>query len=209
LLAWSLVEIFWAEVWARNFRENDRATLDRALLVGQRAVLLDGNDAWCHIGLVYVHFARKSFDLAAHHLDIATRLNPNDSEIVTHRAMLEEFTGRPQEALHLTDLVLRLNPSPRNDYWITRGLALYHLRRYEEAAKAFKRATASRPYVYRYRAACYAQLDEFEDARDMVAESLRLQPGFSLRRWTVIEPYGSQADLEHMLDGMRKAGLPE
>ena len=104
---------------------------------------------------------------------------------------------------------MRLNPAPRNDHWITRGLALYHLRRYDEAAKTFERATASRPYVCRYRAACYAQFGEFEDARDLVAESLRLQPGFTLRVWTAIEPYGSQADLEHMLNGMRKAGLPD
>jgi adenylate cyclase len=209
LLAWSLVEIYWTEVWIEDLRDNARATLDRALLAAQRAVALDGNDSLCHCALAYAHIARKSFDLAAHHIDLARKLNPNDAESIAHRAMLAVFTGRPQQALQLMDLATRLDPMPRTDYWVGQGLALYHLHRYADAAKAFERATGWQPYVYRYLAACYAQLGRLAEARVLVAESLKLQPGFTLRIWAAVEPYESRADLDHMLDGMRKAGLPE
>ena len=46
-------------------------------------------------------------------------------------------------------------------------------------------------------------------ARALVDESLKLQPTFTLSVWAETEPYKSQVDLDHMLEGMRKAGLPE
>jgi adenylate cyclase len=71
-LAASLVETYWEE----NFRDKKTVALDDALRVAQRAVALDDNDAQCHVQLAYVHIARKSFDLAAHHLERAAQLNP-------------------------------------------------------------------------------------------------------------------------------------
>jgi len=209
LLAWSLVEVFWTEIWTENLRESAKATLDYALLAAQRAVTLDGNDSLCHWALGYVHFSRKSFDLAAYHIGFATRLNPNDAESIARRGVLEIYTGRPRQALQSMDLAMRLNPTPPNYYWVTRGLALYHLRRYADASKAFERVTARRPYVCRYLAASYAQLGRLAEARALVVESLKLQPGFTLGVWATIEPYESRADLDLMLDGLRKAGLPE
>jgi adenylate cyclase len=175
----------------------------------RRAVALDNNDSVCHCALGLVHLARKSFNLAVHHLDLATKLNPNDAESIAHRGVLEMYTGRPQQALQSMSLAMRLDPAPPNYYWIAQGLALYHLRRYDEASKALERATAWRPYVYRYLAACFAQLDRFSEARALVAESLKLQPRFTLGVWAIIEPYQSREDLDDMLDGLRKAGLPE
>ena len=203
-LAWSLVETFWTE-WA----ENSRATIDHALLAAQKAVTLDGNDAMCHATLVYVYIARKSFDLAAHHVDIATRLNPNDSEIIMHRCMLEVYTGRFQEALRTIEVAMRLNPTPPNYYWVLQGIALYHLRRYDEAGSAFQRATARPPYVDRYLAACYAQLGRLAEARVLVTKTLEQQPDFTLSEWAAREPYQHRANLDDLLDGLRKAGLPE
>src|SRR4029453_16116465 len=76
-LALFLVEVFWTEIWSE---EKAKATLEPALLEAQRAVALDGNDSRCHSALGWVHVARKSFDLAAHHIDLAIKLNPNFAE---------------------------------------------------------------------------------------------------------------------------------
>ncbi len=43
----------------------------------------------------------------------------------------------------------------------------------------------------------------------VAAKVLEADPDFSLARWTETEPYKHQADLDHALDGLRKAGLPE
>jgi len=55
-------------------------------------------------------------------------------------------------------------------------------------------------------AACYAQLGGLEQARAQVAELLRLQ--LDLRLPNVVMRFKNPADTEHMLDGLRKAGLP-
>jgi TolB-like protein len=205
LLAASIVEIYWAE----SFRDKKTVTLGDALGAAQRAVTLDGNDARCHCALASVHIARKSFDLAALHLDRATQLNPSDAESIACRALLGVFTDRAEQALHTLELAMRLNPAPPNWYREIEGLALYQLRRYTDAARAIERATAVRPYATRYLAACNAQMGRILEAQVLTADALRLDPGFTLRAWAKIEPYESRAGLEHMIDGMRKAGLPE
>jgi TolB-like protein len=207
LLAGCLVELSWADVWTDW--DSSKALRDQAVATGKRAVALDGSDARCHSALVYVHMSRKEFDLAAHHLSLAAKLNPNDPEVIEHQGMLETYRGRPQEALRYLELAMRLNPTPPNYYRVIEGLALYQLRRYGDASKAFERATARLPYVDRYIAACYAQQGRLEGARACVAHSMQSEPQFTLRVWTRIEPYEFQADLQHLRDGMRKAGLPE
>jgi adenylate cyclase len=208
LLATILTEAFLVEKWTMS-QEDSMAALDHALATAQRAVYLDGNDALCHCALACAHLFRKSFDLAAHHFEIAVQLNPNDANIIAYRSLLEMFTGRPQEALHSLDVAMRLNPTPPNWYREIQGMVFYALRRYGDAARAWERATAMRPYVYRYLAACYAEIGNLGKVRALVDQSLRLQPHFSLRVWAIWEPYLYRDDLEHLLGGMRKAGLPE
>jgi TolB-like protein/class 3 adenylate cyclase/Flp pilus assembly protein TadD len=209
LLAWNLCEVYWAEIYGVNSRANAIAALNRALSTAQRAVALDGNDALCHCALGYIYVSRRSFELAAHHIGIASSLNPNDAEVVASRIMLEVCAGLPQQALESLDRALRLNPTPPNWYREWQGCALYSLRRYEEAAKALECATVKRPYIYRYLAASYAQMGRLADARTAAAEALRLQPEFTLSVLLGVIPWGSQADRDHVLDGLRKAGLPE
>jgi adenylate cyclase len=209
LLAWNLCEVYWADIYGESSREDAIAALDQALSSAQRAVALDGNDALCHCALGYALVSRRSFDMAAHHIGIATRLNPNDAEVIASQIMLEVCTGLPQQALDSLDRALRLIPSPPNWYREWQGCALYSLRRYEEAARAFEYATGKRAYIHRFLAASYAQMGRFVEARAAAAEALRLQPEFTLHMLLVVAPWKSQADLDHMVDGLRKAGLPE
>jgi adenylate cyclase len=52
-------------------------------------------------------------------------------------------------------------------------------------------------------------LGQLEEARKEGAEVLRINPGFTIQRHKRVLPYKHPEDLEHRLDGMRKAGLPE
>lgn len=208
LLAMTLTEAFIADKWTMPEQEVT-AALDRFLMHAQRSVDLDANDALCHCALACSHLFRKSFGLAVDHFDLALQLNPNDPDIRVYRGLLDMFMGQPQHALDVLDTALKHNPTPPNWYREIQGMIFYALRRYEEAAGAWERTTAKRPYVYRYLAACYMELGDTEKAQVLVAHALRLQPHFSLRLWAELEPYLHRHDLEHMLGGMRKAGLPE
>jgi adenylate cyclase len=183
--------------------------LDRALVAATRAVALDENDAYCHRALAHVHHCRRSFDLADYHLDLAARLNPHEFELIAYRSWFETCAGRPDAALTWLDQAARLDPRLSIWYWELRGLALYHLRRYPEAAAAFERCGTGPAFFDRFRAAAYAQAGQLDAARAEAAKALERDPDFTLTKFTKVEPYQSKASLEHMIEGMRKAGLPE
>jgi hypothetical protein len=58
-------------------------------------------------------------------------------------------------------------------------------------------------------AAAYAHAGRHEDARRELAEFLKAKPDASLASVAAAEPYADSAFLDHLLDGLRKAGLRE
>jgi hypothetical protein len=57
--------------------------------------------------------------------------------------------------------------------------------------------------------AAAAQLDNGEVARKAVAEVLKQQPDFTIKRWLELLRLVNQADAERLADGMRQAGFAE
>jgi adenylate cyclase len=57
-------------------------------------------------------------------------------------------------------------------------------------------------------AASYGQLGRRAEAEQQVAEALKLVPGYTIQRAADVEIFKNPADLEHYLNGLRKAGLP-
>ncbi len=206
-LALMLLHIYGKEEAHRPPQE--RAMLNRAFEIAQRAVQLDDNDGICHSFLGQICLSRKSFDHAEQHTEKSIRLNPNDANLIAFQALFCAFVGRPADALDRVDMALRLNPSPPNWYWAFRGLALYGLRRYAEAAAALERQTARPYWDHCWLAACYAQSGHAAEARAHAAEALKMSPGFTLRRYAATEWFKDPAALDHLIEGMRKAGLPE
>ena len=118
-------------------------------------------------------------------------------------------TGHSQEALKTLEFALKRDPIQPPWYWEIRGMALLLLRRYEEVIQAFTRKSSHASWDHGYLAVAYAHLGRGEDARKEAALAVRLQPNFSITGWARTDPYRNPADLESILDGLRKAGLPE
>jgi hypothetical protein len=58
-------------------------------------------------------------------------------------------------------------------------------------------------------ASAHAQAGQLEEARAEAVQVLRINPGFTIQGLKRILVYKDPKDLEHRLDGLRKAGLPE
>jgi adenylate cyclase len=65
------------------------------------------------------------------------------------------------------------------------------------------------PWAYVGLACAYAQLGQLEEARAAAAEVLRINPSFTIEISKRILVYKDPKGLEHYIDGMRKAELPE
>ena len=88
-------------------------------------------------------------------------------------------------------------------------MAQYAAHDYAKAATSLNPMTSPNPWDRMYSAASYAQLNRIEEARAQLAEWRRLRPQSSLLEYATNEPYKNPADLEHLLDCLRRAGLPE
>ncbi len=97
------------------------------------------------------------------------------------------------------------------------GYAKLQLGSYEQAVAWFRRAIeANRNYPQPHfrLAAALAQLGRLDEARSAVKAGLALNPAFSVSRaraaWTAMSDDPTYlAQLEPILEGLRKAGVPE
>jgi hypothetical protein len=60
-----------------------------------------------------------------------------------------------------------------------------------------------------YIAACLAYLNHSAEAHAAASEVLWLDPRFTVNRYAQVEGYTMPTQLQHLLDDLRKAGLPE
>ena len=137
----------------------------------------------------------------------AVALNPTDVRVTTPRALWLTYVGRADEALRSLDSDLLRDPFSVGSFWNVYGAAMFEARRYEEAVQAVSRLTTFCHWDYYYLAASYADLGKMERARAIGAEIIRGRPNFALGQVGITEPFKNPADLDHLLEGLRKAGL--
>jgi adenylate cyclase len=188
----------------------DPSLLDRAFELARKAVPLDENDGMCHGILGFVHLARYDYDLAEHHYQKARSLNPNSGTLSATTGVLYTYLGRPEEALDLFREARNIDPFFNPSwYWSALGAAHFVARQYPEAISAITRSSVMHHWFHAYLAAAYAYAGQPEQAQRHAAEVRRLLPGFSVSRHASREPFKRRSDLDHLMDGMRLAGLPD
>jgi adenylate cyclase len=207
-LAHSLLALSVFLEWFRDMTESDIA-LGHAFELAKKAVALDEGDSTCQSVMGWMYLFRKSFDLADQYYRRALELNPNDPETLARMSFLYAFLGRPDDAFGWLKQARVLDPYFNSTwYWHNLGLSHFIAHRYEEAIAAFSRSSTMPFWVRAYLAACYRLTNVIDRARELAAEILRMAPDFSSARLAAKEPFRHAADREHLLEGMRKAGLP-
>ena len=186
--------------------------LDEAFAIATRAAELDSHDSRCQHALGFIWLYRREYEVAERHYRRALELNPNDSDRMFGMGIILNMRGRPDEGLGWMEAAMRLNPFYPIWYELQFGIVLYSLRRYDEAVKALKRRPNATYWATRSRArlaACYAQLGQTEQAEKETAEVLRMRSDFSTEHFLRHEVLLEQADdIEHLREGLIKAGLP-
>ncbi len=152
---------------------------------------------------------RRDHDAAERHFQRALELNPNDADGTQQMGYVLALRGQCEEALRYMATARRLNPFHPTWYNNALGIALYSLRRYGEAAQAFRQLPNPGPWSRARLAACYAQMGVTEEVERLRAAILNERPDFStttfLKRDVLLERV---EDREHLHDGLILAGLP-
>jgi tetratricopeptide (TPR) repeat protein len=177
------------------------------------------DDARAHLHLGYIRIltrrAAEGIDECEHALELDRNLADAHSGI----GLGKIFVGRAEETEAHVAEALRLSPRDTLAYrWMTvAGSAKNLLGSWEQAVVWLRRsieANRNHPYAHFMLGAALAQLGRLDEAHSAVKACLALDPAFTISRvrasWTAMsDDRRFLAQLEPILEGMRKAGAPE
>jgi adenylate cyclase len=143
--------------------------------------------------------------------DRAVALNPNSFIAWTARGWVYRNAGQPEEAVRSFERAIRMSPVDPllHRVFAGMGMAFIELGRFDEAIVAFKKARRQNPSyatAYRCLASAFAHLGRDAEAREAAARLLEVDPAFTISEFIA---RGGQSNVKLMIEGLRKAGLPE
>jgi adenylate cyclase len=191
-----------------GWAESPADFLSRAEEMANKALSLDDSDVRARIVLGRIHLFRQRFDQARAEIDRAIAINPNDASALAGRGNILMWSGQTDAAIEALEFAQRIDPELNAVDRFALSLAYYLKARYDaavEQAELNLRKTSGANFTRIVLAAAYAQLGRVGDAERVVATIHRLDPTFDAREFGT--KFLSAGDLDHLRDGMRKAGL--
>lgn len=176
------------------------------------AIRSDSEDPWAHYALGSVYLFNRRFEDSLAEYELALRLNPNFSLARAYYGVCLTYCGRWQEGDREARHALRL--SPRDPFAaIYNGVVGYSQfmgKNYEEAIQFCREALRQRgDFVGAYRVLTSAagMSGQKDIAATALGELRRTQPNISLKWLAGRMPIRNEAELDHYLEGFRRAGL--
>jgi tetratricopeptide (TPR) repeat protein len=180
--------------------------LKEAVALASRAFELDPLDgrAMREKGRASLYMRRYDESLEAFH--VAMGLNPDDADILSDYADALAHAGEPQRGLPLSRKAMELNPTQPDDYVWTLGSIHYQLGEYQTALDALRPMEGSAATA-RLLSACAAKAGDRGLARRYSRLVRENYPTFEVETVRDIVPNRNAADADHLIDGLRLAGL--
>jgi adenylate cyclase len=184
------------------------------LALARRAVALDPSDPEAHWCLGNALRLVSDYKGALAEAKRALTINPNLTSGYDLLGATLIVSGQPKEGLAALETCIRLDP--RHPHPASRlmriAMGLYFLREYERSAEAAQkgiRLFPDFPNNYRWLAAALGQLGRSEEAKEALEKAIAVAPAAFEMYVRQRVPWYRPEDYTHMLDGLRKAGLPE
>jgi adenylate cyclase len=192
--------------------QNER---DEVIDLVERGLRADRLDAMM-LGTAGICFAWFGRDLAKGiaYIDEAIAINPNHAHAFVQSGQVRTRAGETRLAIDHLHRAMRLSPRDSRSYAIFQALALAHHVDGElnAAAEWARRAVQHNPnYLpgWYSLASSAASLSKDIEAHTAVEHVLLLDPMFSVARFALRFPISSREKFEPVLEGLRRAGLPE
>jgi adenylate cyclase len=198
--------VLWGNAIDPQFERREAVRLSRL------ALSVDDGDpeilAWsCMISAFMVDDCEGAIEMA----DRAVALNPNSFFAWNTRGWVLRVAGQPEEAVQSFQRAIRMSPvDPRLHLTFNGiGMAFIELGRFDEAIAVGKKAQRHNPSfspTYRCLAAAFAHLGRDAEAREAAVRLLEVDRAFTISTWIA---RGGQSNAKLLIEGLRKAGLPE
>ena len=194
-----------------NSQEDSAAV---GLRFARRALELDPSDASAHYALGRIYTVLRQPDQAIPELEKAVELNPSSAWAHYALGMAYGTSGQPERAIGSIEAAMRLSPHDpyRGQFMVRMGEAMLFMGRHEEALVWAQRSLRE-PNVQWSRHALHASilghLGRVDEAREALRELCVSRPDASLAAITAWWPISDAGGREHLLEGLRKAGLSE
>lgn len=195
------------QAWGYGWCEDKEATFDEVVFELDKAMALDDNDADVHRILAAVAITRNDLTRARFHQDRALALNPNYDLVVVQMGELFTWLGRSEEGVEWIRKAMKLNPHHPARFWSHLGKAHFVGRQYAQAIEAFMHLLAMDAQQHAFVAACYGWLGDRTAASAHVARVRELDRELDLAKLLAMMHYANDADLQHLREGLVKAGM--
>jgi len=182
--------------------------LNRAEEMANKALSLNNSDVRAHVILGRIHIFYHQYDEARAELDRAIAINPNDANGLAGRGNILMWSGQTDAAIETLELAQRIDPELNPFDRFALSLAYYLKGRYDaavEQAEVNLRNTSGANFSRIVLAAAYAEQNRAQDTARIVTTIHRIDPTFDAKEFGT--KFLSSVDLEHLRDGLRKAGL--
>ncbi len=184
LLAWAYrheAAFLWTETPAKSY--------EKAIELAEKALTIDPTDSMANMALSFVFVQIGKLEEALAETKKAIALSPNDAEVNACAGMVFNYLGRDEESIERYEKAIEVNPI-NNYYYALFTRSLFSSGDYEKTIaigkEAIKRKQLLLNVAYVNLIGSYILLGREEEARAAAAELLKVDPDFSLAKWTQI-----------------------
>jgi adenylate cyclase len=203
-LHWQAARAYWSDPPEISF--------DKAVECAEKALSIDDTLPDTHAFIGIVRLFQRRFEDAVTAGEKAVELGANSAETYVILAQTLNYVDRAEDALALNERAMRLFRYYPDNMLGVLALSYRILGRYDESIALDTERLRRNPdnmYSDFRLASLYMELGREDEARRHVAEAVKKNPRCSLRQVRFSEPYQDEQYLNHYLDLLRKAGLPE
>jgi TolB-like protein/class 3 adenylate cyclase len=188
------------------------ADLEASHAAAVRAAALDDRDPYSHYALSWTSLMSRLHEQALGEAQRSIDLNPNFSLGFFVLGLVRLHIGHFVEALDALLRSLRLNPNDpqAGSFMSFVSLAYYFQENYEEALHYGQLAVRARgPFIaIRALLATLGQIGRVDEAQALLGQFNSRLPNDLRRHFEVTTPYLHANHREHLLQGLRRAGVP-
>jgi TolB-like protein/DNA-binding winged helix-turn-helix (wHTH) protein/Tfp pilus assembly protein PilF len=142
----------------------------------------------------------------------AIEIDPNYADAFALMAWTLNYAGRPDKAITVLNMAMRLNPQPPASYLEILGEIYFAQRRYQDSASTFESVLDINPAYLRARlwnAAALVGAGAMDLAEWEIVEALVASPQLAISRLAFAFPFRDARTRETALNALRDAGVPD